>query len=234
MVNILKTKKINCSPKLGHTIQIPRRTDVLGIMRDLEPQVVNVLFPIQDLIELLGEFIAGRFRVDVVGAVSNDVDIEDININAYYDPDLDERKKVSIELVLITNPNATHLMLDEIAWMNLCLLVADSLAHELIHMRSFRARGFEDVAVKHATAFNELPDTQEYLADPDEIEAYAYNIAQELLAQKNPLAKLSDLKSVSISDSLNLFAYVQTFDKDAEHPVMKRLLKKIYKHLKKT
>lgn len=230
----MKTKKINCSPKLGHTIQIPKRAEVLSIMRDLEPQVVNVLFPVQDLIETLGEFIASRFRVDVVGAVSSDVDIEDININAYYDPDLDERKKVSIELVLITNPNANHIILDEMDWMNLCMLVADSLAHELIHMRSYRARDFEDVAVKHAMAFNEHPDTQEYLADPDEIEAYAYNIAQELQTQKNPLSKLSNLKSVSINDSLNLFAYVKTFDTDAKHPVLKRLLKKVYKHLKKS
>lgn len=230
----MKTKKINCSPKLGHNIQIPKRSDVLNVMTDLKESVVDVLFPITDFLDLLGEFIATRFRVDVVAAHSSDVDMDDININAYYDPDLDERKKVSIELVLITNPNTEHIMLDSTAWMNLCLLVADSLAHELIHMRQNRARDFEDVAIKHATAFNEHRDAQDYLGDPDEIEAYAYNIAQELQAQKNPLAKLYNPQDISVTDSINLFAYVQTFDKDAKHPVIKRLLKKIYKNLKKT
>jgi hypothetical protein len=230
----LKAKKINCSPKLGHVIEIPKRTDVLGVMSDLKEQMVNVLFPVEDFLDVFGEFIASRFRVDVVAAHSNDVDMDDININAYYDPDLDERKKVSIELVLITNPNTNHLMLDEIAWMNLCVLVADSLAHELIHMRQSRARDFEDVAIKHATAFNEHRDAQEYLGDPDEIDAYAYNIAQELQAQKIPLSKLSNLKEIGVKDSINLFAYVQTFDQDSEHPVIKRLLKKIYKNIKKT
>ena len=233
MVNILKTRKLNCSPKLGHHVQIPKRADVFSVMTDLEDRVINVVFPIDDFISLLGEFIASRFRVDVVAAHSSDVEMDDININAYYDPDLDERKKVSIELVLITNPNTTHLMLDYVAWVNLCVLVADCLAHELIHMRQSRARAFEDVAIKHATAFNEHRDAQEYLGDPDEIDAYAYNIAQELQTLKNPLSKLANLKEIGIKDSINLFAYVQTFDQDSKHPVIKRLLKKIYKNLKK-
>jgi hypothetical protein len=227
----LKTKKLDCAPKLGQNIKIPTRHEVLRVLTDLNDQVVNVMFPAGDLIGLLGEFIATRFRVDVVSAEANEVEINDISVNAYYDPDLDERKKIAIELVLITNPNSQFIMLDDMTWLAFSNGIADSLAHELIHMRQHRLREFEDVSVRHATAFNEHPDAQEYLADPDEIDAYAFNIAQELKVHQNPIQKLNQIKDIKLEDSVNLWAYVQTFDRNPDHPVIKRLLKKVYKNL---
>jgi len=70
------------------------------------------------------------------------------------------------------------------------------------------------------------------LSDPDEIDAYAFNIAQELKVHPNPVQKLNQIKDIKLEDSINLWAYVQTFDKNPDHPVIKRLLKKIYKNLK--
>jgi len=124
----LKIKKFDCAPRLGQSIKIPTRHEVLRVLSDLDDKVADVMFPAGDLIGLLGEFIATRFRVDVVGSEANEVEINDIAVNAYYDPDLDERKKIAIELVLVTNPNSDYIMLDKTAWLNFCLNVADSLA----------------------------------------------------------------------------------------------------------
>ena len=205
----MKIKKFDCAPRLGQSIKIPTRHEVLRVLGDLDDKVADVMFPSGDLIGLLGEFIATRFRVDVVGSEANEV-----------------------ELVLVTNPNSDYIMLDKTAWLSFCLNVADSLAHELIHMRQTRRREFEDVSCRHATAFNEHPDAAEYLSDPDEIDAYAFNIAQELKVHPNPVQKLNQIKDIKLEDSINLWAYVQTFDKNPDHPVIKRLLKKIYKNLK--
>lgn len=201
-------------------------------MKDLEADIINTIYPYPDLIEKLGEFIAERFKVDVIAAKADEVDIGTININAYYDPDLDERKKVAIELVLVTNPNENYLRWEYSDWLFFCNQVADCLAHEMIHMKQFRAREFEDVSVRHASAFNEVTDTKSYFSDPDEIEAYAFNIAQELKEHGDPFIKISDVKKISIKDSVNLWAYINTFDNDPKHPTIKRLLKKVYKHLK--
>lgn len=235
MVNILKTKikKFDCAPKLGQDIKIPTRSEIVRVMSDLDDQIIDVMFPANELVGMLGEFIATRFRVDVMGTEANEVEIDDISVTAYYDPDLDERKKIAIELVLVTNPNCNYLVLDSITWTRFVYSVADSLAHELIHMKQTRTREFEDVSVRHATAFNEHPDAQEYLADPDEIDAYAYNIAQELKVHKNPMQKLNQIKDIKLEDSVNLWAYLHTFEKDPDHPVIKRLLKKVYKNLNK-
>jgi hypothetical protein len=77
----------------------------------------------------------------------------------------------------------------------------------------------------------EIDENLSYLSDLDEIDAYAYNIATELKEHPNPLSKLDNPAAVSVNDSINLWAYLQAFSKDLKNPAIKRLLKKVYKHL---
>jgi hypothetical protein len=76
-----------------------------------------------------------------------------------------------------------------------------------------------------------------YLADPDELDAYAYSITIELLrvmtkerAKKymTRMTVLSKLKSGQAFVSPNLNAYVSYFK---GNPLLKQLAKKVYKHL---
>ena len=103
-------------------------------------------------------------------------------------------------------------------------------------MSQFRARDFLEVERIEYSDIEEDEEEDErgYLSSPDEINAYAYNIANELL-EKNALPvvlqKLNRLKDISIEDSLNLWAYVNAFEKNTNHPVLKRLIKKVYKSL---
>ena len=114
--------------------------------------------------------------------------------------------------------------------------IADTLSHEVIHMSQYRARDFLEVE-KIEYAPDEMEEDEEnrfYLSSLDEINAYAYNIANELLdrhAYPVVLEKLHKIKEISIEDSINLWAYVNAFSKDVNHPVIKRLIKKVYKNL---
>ena len=78
---------------------------------------------------------------------------------------------------------------------------------------------------------DELLESQLYLGDYNEVDAYAHNIAAELLDLPDYRAKLSTPSTIATTESVNLWAYMQAFSKDFSHPVLKRLLKKIYKHL---
>lgn len=81
---------------------------------------------------------------------------------------------------------------------------------------------------------DEMLEAQLYLGSTDEIYAYAYNIAHELLDKadlQTCLKKLEAPSKIKIEDSINLYAYVNTFSKDVEHPVLKRLIKRIYQTL---
>ena len=228
----MKKLKFNCAPKLHELVGLPTREQVRNICNELESEIVDQIFSVNDIIERIGYFVAKRFRVSVLHAQAWEVELTELNINAFYDPERDERQKPSIELILVTNPNDTHLILDKELWNLFLNRLADSLAHELIHMRQARSRDFlfvENQARRHI----QMDENLVYLSDPDEIEAYAHNIATELQEHPNPLSKIHNPVAVSVNDSINLWAYVQAFSKDITHPVVKKLLKKVYKNLTK-
>ena len=226
----MKTKKFNCAPTLDSAVELPTREQVRDICQDLKDKVVDRVFLIDDLVYFIGKFISRKFRVTVLHAQAWEVELTELNINAFYDPEKDELEKPSIELVLVTNPNDKHLILDEELWNLFVNRLADSLAHELIHMRQARARSF--IFVEHrAYRGMEVDENLTYLSDLDEIDAYAFNIATELREHLDPLSKLKNPAAVSVNDSINLWAYMQAFSKDMKTPPIKRLLKKVYKHL---
>jgi hypothetical protein len=226
----LKIKKFNCAPKIHEQVELPTREQVREICNDLKFEIVDHVFSINDIVEQIGHFVAKRFRVSVLHAQAWEVEPTELNLNAFYDPERDERQRPSIELILVTNPNDTHLILDQDLWNLFVNRLADSLAHELIHMYQARSRNFLFVEYqRHRTIA--LDENLVYLSDPDEIDAYAYNIATELREHPNPLSKLTNPAAVSVNDSINLWAYIQAFNKDITHPTIKQLLKKIYKLL---
>ena len=215
---------------MGDAVELPTREQVREICQQLEPKVVDQVFPINDLVDLIGRFVSRKFRVSTLHAHAHEVELTELNINAFYDPERDELGKNSVELVLVTNPNDRHLILDQTLWNLFVNRLADSLAHELIHMRQARARDFLFVESR-AYREMEIDENLSYLSDLDEIDAYAYNIATELREHANPLSRLDNPAAVSVNDSINLWAYLQAFSKDLKNPAIKRLLKKVYKHL---
>jgi hypothetical protein len=215
---------------LDDAVELPTREQVREICQQLEPKVVDQVFLINDLVDLIGRFVSRKFRVSTLHAQAFEVELTELNINAFYDPERDERGKNSVELVLVTNPNDRHLILDQTLWNLFVNRLADSLAHELIHMRQARARDFLFVESR-AYREMEIDENLSYLSDLDEIDAYAYNIATELRENANPLSRLANPAAVSVNDSINLWAYLQAFSKDLKNPAIKRLLKKVYKHL---
>jgi pyrimidine operon attenuation protein/uracil phosphoribosyltransferase len=226
----LKTPKFNCAPKIHEQVELPTREQVRNICNDLKSKVVDHVFSVDDIVKQIGHFVAKRFRVSVLHAQAWEVESSELNINAFYDPERDERQKPSIELILVTNPNDSHLILDDDLWDLFVNRLADSLAHELIHMFQARSRNFLFVEHRrHRTIA--LDENLVYLSDPDEIDAYAHNIATELREHPNPLSKIRNPAAVSVNDSINLWAYIQAFSKDLNNPVVKKLLKKVYKNL---
>lgn len=225
--------KFNCAPKFDQKVRIPSREIVKDICDKFAFPKIDQIFEVKEFIKILGEFIAEKFTVNVLHATAIEVDPGDININAYYDCHDDEFCKIAIELILVTNVQEKYILFTEELYLVFVKRLADALAHELVHMKQSRARDHIDVEF--------MPDNIDdldleirdyiYLSSPDEIDAYAYNIAVELQDNPNPLQKLRDPLSVTIDESINLWVYVNTFDRDISDPVLRRLLKKIYKRL---
>ena len=231
----IKIKKFNCCPKLDKPVVVPTRKEVLEILDEIKPFITNQFMPVDEIIQDLGVFLGKRFNIDVKHAEATQVDQNDIDLNGFYDGGLDEAGDIPIEIYLVTNPMQDIIVIDEDQFDIIARRIADTLSHEVIHMQQYRARDFLEVEKIEYTEFDdEEEENRWYLSSPDEINAYAYNIANELLDKhdyQKVLEKLNKVKDIAIEDSVNLWAYVQAFSKDVNHPVLRKLIKKVYKSL---
>ncbi len=153
--------------------------------------------------------------------------------NGYYDPTDDEEGDCCIELII------THNFCKDQIWYSdqirqLLIQVFDTVVHELRHQRQYRKRQFK-MGKDRGTGY------KDYLADPEEIDAYSINIAIELC---RTLGKTRALRYLHNVDKLSRFRINNNYVSpclsmyraefpNPEDPIVKELSKKIYIRLKK-
>ena len=200
------------------------------VMEPLKSKLLGFPLYKEEISALIGTLLSTKFRADIIQAEASQVDIGDVNVSACYDPELDSMDRPCIEIVLVYNPYDTFLIFDQELFSTLTKRLCDALSHEQIHQQQNRSRFWEDVE------YGDPDDDESYLSNKDEIDAYSHNIANELLdfADLNQVLTLIQYPSkIKIEHSVNLWVYMQTFDNDTNHPVIKRLLKKVTKILPK-
>ena len=226
-------KKFNCSPKSGSEFIVPTRSDLLPIIHSISPEIVDTVIGTYELILKLGTHLGKRFRVHVSHVENPLIVRNELDANGVYDPEEDERGKIPITIYLITNPLNRTLLWDQEMFDRVAKRIADCLIHELTHLHQARARHFLNVSAHYTGQETDEEEAQNYLKEFDEIDAYAHNIAEELLDLNVAVEIhrcLEQPSNISLDVSPNLWGYITTFKKDLTHPVIKRLLKKIYKN----
>lgn len=153
--------------------------------------------------------------------------------NGYYDPEDDKNSDCAIELIITHNFPKDHVWYPEHA-KDILIQIFDTVVHELRHQRQYRKRKY--------MSYHERDDAiKEYLADPDEVDAYSLSIAIELcrslgksraLRYLNNVVMLSRFKLRSQFVSPSLSMYKGEFPNPGD-PVIKELTKKVYVRLKK-
>jgi hypothetical protein len=162
----------------------------------------------------------------------------DMSIDAYYDDELDqEGDEDPIKITLIFGKGDTKIKFDQQGIRNIRNRLVDVIAHEMLHQTQHRRRDFIDGRQGYDTSSHE----KEYMSRPDEIEAYALNIADELVRKAGVEGSIELLrmanKTAQFKDKLGnllspeLFGYFAIFDFDASNPIIKRLLKKTYQFI---
>jgi hypothetical protein len=161
------------------------------------------------------------------------LDPEDFTIGAEYDCELDQQNKKHFIINLIINhPKHVPMEITGDFADRFTLEMVEALVHEYQHQHQYRARNYIlNKGYTSAHRDSKIKEDQEYLGQPDEIDAYAANIAARFY--------LAKLLNTSV-ESLDLKQYYTVFG--PFHPVVKRLLKKIFintnflkdnKHVKK-
>lgn len=161
---------------------------------------------------------------------------EEFYVNAYYDAEDDKNKDTPIEVIVYHNFDK-DVIWDRLHITDLLVQVFDAVVHELKHQRQSKKRKYESYW-DHA---GQKAHYYDYLADPDEVDAYAISIAIELCRTLGKfralryLPKFTSLARFKIKDtyaSPTLGAYVGQFQ-NINDIVLKKLAKKVYVRLMK-
>ena len=163
----------------------------------------------------------------------------DMSANAYYDQEaeLEGDPPIHIELIF-SNKDKKGMDMDTEGFDELSKQVAKVVVHELLHKSQANARNFiekKPFKVKNVS-MPQQAKSQQYLGDSDEIEAYGHNIAVDLLrnygSQRNALTALKNFIRIGPDKSPDMYAYLIAFGMDKNHPVLKKLIKKIILYLR--
>ena len=181
---------------------------------------------------------------EVIIQQSKNVEVGDMNMNASYDPIDDQEGFNHFEIELIFSKEDKTIAFSPEGVEAIKHRIVDVLEHELIHKSQYRGRGFKkqrEFKPKKGLS-DKVRRTREYLGNDDEIEAYAKNIASELIRKSDKDTALTLLRMAGKTAqyrekknllSPNLFGYFAAFDFDTGHPVIKKLLKKIFFYLER-
>lgn len=223
----------NCFPPHDSVIKIPTRQKLMPAMEALIPSIVGTVYTVNEIVSIISNHIGRSFNVNVLHSTSTFVLPNDMDVNAFYDQELDENQKPPIELVLVTFPADKVLVWTEDEYIRVANRIVDSVVHEIVHLVQARTRQFVDYASLSPLPTTEKEAAQQYLGTADEIDAYAHNIADELLDFSTLVSRtnwLSNPSTIPLDISPNLWGYINTFDHNIDHPVVRRLLKKVWKH----
>jgi len=186
------------------------------------------------LTALRKEFRNRGFGITIKSMRDKKMQGQEFYVNAYYDPEDDKEGDISIEVNIHHNFNSEAIW-DKQHVTELLIQVFDATIHEFKHQR-------QSVKRKYITYSNhEQEPYRAYLADPDEVDAYALSIAVELTRSLGKyramryLGKFSGLCKLKFNGkyvSPCLSAYYGQFG-TINNTLMRRLSKKVYVRLRK-
>ena len=200
------------------------------IMYEIAPNVQDKLLSPKQFHRIAANNIRKHLPITVCMKYNPIVPPKMIFIGGAYYPTADENGEKCIEINFNYDLTNTLLLINNKRFNRFCLLFADTMLHEIIHMRQYRGRYHEANHSYPSQVKNKKKrDEQSYLGNLDEIEAYAFNIACELLRRYNGNQQRAiehlDLGYRRIKD--NYSKYLKTFDKNQNHQVIIKLKKMI-------
>lgn len=169
--------------------------------------------------------------IDLKTKKDNSLSSDEFYVMAYYDHENDQMNEISIEVVVYHN-FAKVVQFYKTQITEFLIQIYDAVVHEIKHQQQSRNRNYQ--------VYSDHPQEPyaAYLSDPDELDAYSFSIAVELLRNMpekraeiymTRMSILAKLRQDGKLVSPNLNAYCGHFKGSK---LMKRLAKKVYKHIK--
>lgn len=198
------------------------------LLNEIRAKVVGKELLIHDFHLIVAKHLRSNLPIRVSKKFNPTVKNGEIWVGGVYYADKDEDYYKAIEVNFNYHPKVEKIKVTSYRWKRLCLLFADTLLHEIIHMRQYRIRNFEQSLDYPSTAecAKQRAD-QGYYGNRDEIDAYGFNLACELYDRfgTNYNQAIDYLENGNHKQNKRsiFYAYLKAFDFDTEHQVIKRL-----------
>ena len=159
------------------------RATLYSMLYELKPEIVDRRLPIGEITRQLSKHIKSHLPVKVVSSRHKPVKAGEVWIGGAYYSHLDKaKKKRFIEVELAFPINVETMKTSSYRWERICTLFADTILHEIIHVRQYRSRNFKDIPGYESTAYYAKDRAwQQYYGDRDEMGAHSFNIAQDMI-----------------------------------------------------
>lgn len=214
------------------------RYNLYGMMYAAGKDIVGKKLPIKDLQKIIGSHIKANLPVSVIRKQSDYTQKPGLVYmgGAYYS-DYDKKGYTRhIAIVLSYHPLDTIVKLTEYRWSRLCQLFADTILHEIVHMRQYRSRNFKSIPGYESTAYyHKQRVDQEYYGDRDEMGAFSFNIACDMVDRFGPdrksIQKYMDSMQAKRHKRTSWHQYLSAFDWNHNHKIVRQMKKKVLHNL---
>jgi len=169
--------------------------------------------------------------------IPNDLNAGQVAISGFYHPDYDEVGGVPIEVIFFYHEINDYIKLTHNRIVSIGSLLADTILHEIIHMSQHRKKDFlQSPSYRSCARRLKIREVQQYLGKFDEIDAYAFNIVDELAdrfgTDRSKIITYINSNQRNRKQKTNSWLiYIRAFEHDHDHPVIRRLKKRVVKYL---
>ena len=214
------------------------RENLYSVLYNAGRDIVGKKLPVKDLQKLISAQIKQYLPVKVIRK-QNDYSQKRglIYMGGTYYSDLDRKGYTRfIEVILCYHPLDDKIKVTDYRWARLCALFADTILHEVIHMRQYRSRNFKSIPGYESTAhYHKQRVDQEYYGDRDEMGAFSFNIACDMIDRFGPdrrtIQKYMDSMQAKRHKKTTYHRYLAAFDWNHNHPKVRQMKRKILKQL---
>jgi len=159
------------------------RDMLYSMLYQLKPEIVDKRLSIAEITSILSKHIKRHLPLKVTSNRYKPVKPGEVWIGGAYHSYLDNagnKRFIEVELAFPTTANTMKTSLYR--WDRMCRLFADTVLHEIIHTRQYRARNFKDIPGFESTAYYAKDRReQEYYGHRDEMGAHSFNLAQDMI-----------------------------------------------------
>lgn len=202
----------------------------------LFPKIIGKKLTVPEIHNILSRKIKSVYPVGIRKTIDNTVKPGVVYMGGEYYSDKDKKRTKCIVIRLVYHSTTDKYIMNTTTFWQLCVCFADTMLHEIIHMRQYRRRRFKYLPEYQSTAEKVAQrEEQIYLGSSDEIDAYGFNIACSLMEKFNNdnfaiVQYLNENYKKTKYKQTSWKMYLKAFDYNHDHVIIKRLKKKIIRY----